>query len=130
MASIRTRGTAPELKLRSALRSVGLPFRVNHPGLPGRPDIVLMRPRVAVFVHGCFWHQHHACGRARVPRTNRAYWRRKFRDNRARDARKARRLRRHGWSVRVIWECSARDDARLARFASGLARLAARREPG
>jgi DNA mismatch endonuclease (patch repair protein) len=76
-------------------------------GLPGRPDIVLPKHGVVIFVHGCFWHRH-GCPLASEPRTRRKFWNEKFARNVARDARNARALRRLGWRVLTVWECALR----------------------
>ena len=125
MAGVRQAGTAPELALRRGLHALGFRFRLNVANLPGRPDIVLPRYRVAIFVHGCFWHGH-ACLAGRMPATRPEYWLPKIEDNRKRDRRKSAALRRHGWRVVTVWECGLRSttDAtraveRIARFIAG-----------
>lgn len=110
MKANRPRDTGPEIRLRRALWSLGeRGYRVAPRGVPGRPDIVYTRERLAVFVHGCFWHQH-GCSRSGggLPKSNRWYWKTKFRLNRERDERKVRELENHGWRVLVIWECEVR----------------------
>jgi len=109
MSSIRGRNTRPELIVRRFLHSRGLRFRIHATGLPGRPDIVLLRLNTVVFVHGCFWHQHSNCRFAVLPKSNRAFWRAKLKRNRLRDFRNASRLRRAGWRVFTIWECGMRE---------------------
>lgn len=104
MKAVRRRDTAPEVILRRALHAMGFRFRL-HPDLPGRPDIVLPRWKTAIFVHGCFWHQHEGCPRASLPKRNTAFWREKFDRNLERDARKSAQLAAMGWSVLVVWEC-------------------------
>jgi DNA mismatch endonuclease (patch repair protein) len=99
---------------------MGFRFRLHGQRLPGRPDIVLPRYGTVVFVHGCFWHRHAGCPRAAVPGTNRAFWRRKFAETVARDARVTRQLRQMKWRVLIVWECELSTDpqrrvARLAR---------------
>jgi len=106
MSSIRGRNTQPELIVRSYLHSRGLRFRIHQRDLPGRPDIVLRRLRAAIFVHGCFWHQHANCRFAVMPRSNRAFWKAKLKGNQLRDVRTSKLLRRAGWRVFKIWECS------------------------
>src|SRR5258707_9507940 len=81
MRAVRTKGTAPELVVRAALRELGIPFVANDPGLPGSPDLVVRRLRLAIFVHGCFWHSHGAAclgGPRPHPRVRRAFWAAKF----------------------------------------------------
>jgi DNA mismatch endonuclease (patch repair protein) len=104
--AVRGKDTAPELIVRRLVRRMGYRYRLHDRSLPGSPDLVFPSRRKAIFVHGCFWHQHR-CYRARgrrLPVINRAYWLAKLRRNRERD----RALRRLGWRVIVIWECQAR----------------------
>ena len=110
MGRVRQRSTTPELAVRSALHRLGYRFTVNGPlnkRLPGRPDIVLPRHRVAVFVHGCFWHRHVGCAKTTTPTTRAEFWNAKFDANVARDAAAIARLKSLGWRVLVIWECDA-----------------------
>lgn len=109
MSGIRGRNTKPELVVRSHLHRAGLRFRLHARNLPGRPDILLPSRRTAVLVHGCFWHRHTGCRFAYTPRTNQAFWRRKFSENVERDRKQLRQLRRLGWRVLVIWECCTSD---------------------
>jgi DNA mismatch endonuclease (patch repair protein) len=117
MSRIRSRDTEPEKAVRSFLHSQCLRFRLHLSSLPGRPDIVLPRFRTVIFVHGCFWHQHEGCLYAVMPKTNRAFWKAKLKENMRRDLRNAARVRRAGWRVLTIWECSLgeRDLERLYR---------------
>ena len=115
MARIRSRDTAPERKVRSVLHRSGYRFRLHRKDLPGCPDIVLSRHCVALFVHGCFWHSHNCCKRARTPKSNKPYWSAKLQANIARDRAHEIQLRRLGWRVAVIWECQATDETRLRR---------------
>jgi len=105
MARIRSRDTSPELAIRRRLHSLGLRYVLGGRHLPGRPDIVFPRWRLAVFIHGCFWHQHPGCIDGRLPHTRRSYWVPKLKGNIVRDARARRRLSRMGWRVVRIWEC-------------------------
>lgn len=105
MAAVRQRNTAPELSFRHELRLLRVRFRLHRRDLEGTPDVVLPKSRVAVFVHGCFWHRHPNCPRASSPKRNRAFWLAKFAANVRRDARNARRLRADGWIVCTVWEC-------------------------
>jgi DNA mismatch endonuclease, patch repair protein len=105
MRAVRRKGTAPELALQTELTTSGLKYKVNVPGLPGSPDIVFGRQKVAVFVHGCFWHRHKKCSRATMPKTNRTFWQVKFAENQQRDAANKKKLKNLGWKVIEAWEC-------------------------
>lgn len=105
MRRIRSRDTKPELMLRRALFARGLRYRLNVSTLPGKPDIVFARKRLAIFVHGCFWHQHSGCIEASRPRTNVSYWLPKLARNAMRDVANAKALEALGYSVLIIWEC-------------------------
>lgn len=108
MQANKRRDTEPELKVRRWLHARGFRFRVDKAGMPGRPDVVLTKHRLALFVHGCYWHGHD-CGRGRHPKTNPEFWREKFARNAARHERDAVRLQELGWRVEVVWECDLRD---------------------
>ncbi|MGI9310198.1 MAG: very short patch repair endonuclease [bacterium] len=107
MSRVRGRHTKPEVLVRMLLHRRGVRFRLGGRNLPGRPDIVLVRHRVAIFVHGCFWHLHPNCKHARIPQQNRAYWKPKLEANRARDRVNRAALRAAGWKVVTVWECVA-----------------------
>lgn len=117
MAKIKGRDTKPELRLRSALHRMGLRFRVCRRDLPGKPDVVFPRQRLAVQVRGCFWHQHEGCPAGRLPRSNLDYWGPKLEGNVRRDAEKDEALRALGWRVLVVWECDLRTDEDVAQVA-------------
>jgi DNA mismatch endonuclease (patch repair protein) len=123
MSRIRGRDTGPELLVRRYLFSRGLRYRVNVSGLPGRPDIVLGRFGVCVFVHGCFWHGHAGCRLAASPKTNAAFWQAKIESNRARDERNRKELKRMGWKVLEVWECSLSPARRERTLGSLLRRI-------
>lgn len=118
MAGIRGRDTTPERAVRRIAHRMGLRFRLHRKDLPGRPDLVFPKHRLAVFVHGCFWHRHQGCKYAYSPKSRVTFWTQKFAANVARDQRQEAALRALGWQVLVIWECESRDaralEARLA----------------
>lgn len=114
MRRIRSKDTKPELLLRRALFAAGLRYRVHDKTLPGKPDIVFRGARVAVLVHGCFWHQHPDCREASKPRSNSAYWTDKLERNVARDAQHERDLVVRGYDVVTLWECDIERDVSAA----------------
>jgi len=114
MQAVRRYDTAPEMLVRRMLHALGYRFRLHRKDLPGSPDIVLPRHRKIVLVHGCFWHGHEQCKRAKRPNKNAATWRAKIDGNRIRDAKNVAALRELGWDVLIIWECEVREQARLA----------------
>jgi DNA mismatch endonuclease (patch repair protein) len=115
MSRIRCKDTKPELIVRRLLHAMGYRFRLHRRDLPGRPDIVLPRHGVCIFVHGCFWHLHRNCKDARIPKTKRSWWQEKLEGNAARDKRHAAALRRIGWRVLTIWECQTEKPEKLTR---------------
>lgn len=119
MAAVRGKDTLPELAVRSALFRAGYRYRLHCRDLPGSPDIVLPRYRTAVFVHGCFWHGHD-CPRGRRPASNVEFWNSKLDGNIARDRANRTALEAVGWTVTIIWQCSAaRNTQRLLRRLGG-----------
>ena len=111
MRAIRSRDTGPERAVRRALQNIAPGYRLHRRELPGNPDIVFVSRRLAIFVHGCFWHGHDCPAGARVPKTNRAFWTAKITRNRARDAHAQAALKAMGWRALVLWECELRDGA-------------------
>ena len=110
MAGIRTRDTKPEVTLRKALHTKGYRYRLHPKGLPGKPDFVLPRLRVAVFVHGCFWH-FHECSLFKMPTTRHDFWQAKLSGNRDRDRRVAIEIGETEWRVLTVWECAHAESA-------------------
>lgn len=115
MRRIRKVDTKPELAVRCAAHAAGLRFRLHRADLPGSPDLVFPGRCTALFVHGCFWHQHEGCRLGRLPKTRLEYWLPKLRRNRERDEIAAARLADLGWHVMVLWECETADSAALER---------------
>ena len=109
MSGIRGRDTKPEIAVRKALFAAGFRFRLHRRDLPGAPDVVLPGRKVAIFVHGCFWHRHDGCRFAAEPSTRPEFWNTKLAGNALRDRRNIERLRVLGWRVLVVWECAIRD---------------------
>ena len=118
MSKIRSKDTKPEVYMRSLLQKSGLRFRKNYAELPGTPDIWFSKQRVAVFIHGCYWHLHEGCKSARVPKSNVEFWTQKFERNRTRDAKVEDELRDMGIRPLVIWECTVKRMMRDEDFAA------------
>lgn len=114
MSRVGAKNTPAELRVRRVAHGLGLRFRLYHADLPGKPDIVFPRHRVALFVHGCFWHRHRGCNRVRMPQTNKSYWRAKFRRNTQRDQRVVGELASIGWRALVLWECETTNSQAVA----------------
>ena len=123
MSRVRQAGTSPELDVRRTLRELGVRYRLNARTLPGSPDIANRARRLAIFVHGCFWHRHEGCARTTTPTRNRDFWLEKFAANEARDARNTAALRKLGYRVIVVWECETRDAELLRNRLKGALRL-------
>lgn len=122
MRAVRQKHTAPEIRTRKALHALGYRFRVQRQDLPGRPDIVLPKHKVAIFVHGCFWHRHPGCPKATDPKTRHEFWSRKFEANVARDQLQIAALKAAGWRVLVVWECESKEPKALAAILKGFIR--------
>jgi DNA mismatch endonuclease (patch repair protein) len=113
MGQIKGKDTKPEVLVRSLLHRAGYRFRKNVRDLPGKPDIVLPKYRTVIFVHGCFWHRHKGCKNATTPKTNKAFWNKKFERNISNDRKNQRELKKLGWKVVIIWECHLKHSDRL-----------------
>lgn len=109
MSRIRARDTKPELFIRSELHKRGYRFRVNSKLVEGHPDIYFTKKRVAVFVHGCYWHRHEGCRFAYVPKSNVDFWLKKFSNNIERDKMVVHILKNNGFRVLIIWECTVKN---------------------
>lgn len=105
MSRVRGKNTKPEEVVRKYLFSKGFRYRKNDKRYPGKPDILLPKYRTAIFINGCFWHQHPDCAAATLPETNKDYWSKKLQRNVERDALQIRQLHEMGWYVIVVWEC-------------------------
>src|ERR1051325_1912720 len=99
MAQVKSRNTHPELRVRKTAHALGYRFRLHRTDLPGSPDLVFPKYRLALFIHGCFWHRHNGCVLSSFPKTRRPFWRRKFKENMDRDKRTMRAIRKAGWHV-------------------------------
>ena len=125
MAAIHGKDTKPEMVVRRWLWRHGYRYRLNHPRLPGKPDIVMRKYRTCIFVNGCFWHGHlihlpfdnlpftidnsECC---KIPKTNRDFWVTKIRRNKERDTRVQHELAAMGWHSITIWECELKPKVR------------------
>jgi len=107
MRLVKCKDTKPELLVRRLVHALGFRYRLHVTGLPGKPDLVFAGMRKVIFVHGCFWHRHPGCGR--MPKSRLSFWRTKLEENRRRDQRNRRKLRKDGWRVHIIWECQLAD---------------------
>ena len=109
MRRVRGRDTRPEIAVRRLLHGHGYRFRLHRKDLPGKPDIFLPRFKTAVFVHGCFWHGHAGCRRAKLPATKAEFWADKIGRNRERDTRTESALAEQGYKTVIVWQCELRD---------------------
>jgi DNA mismatch endonuclease (patch repair protein) len=108
MRANKRRDTGPEMKVRRWLHARGYRFRLDYAKLPGRPDVVLPRHKIAIFVHGCYWHDH-GCGKGRRPKTNPEFWQAKFARNAERHERAEAAIASLGWKSVVVWDCDLKD---------------------
>jgi len=108
MSAIRSKNTKAELLVRHYLWAHGIRYRVHHKDLPGKPDIAIPKLKLAIFIHGCFWHGHDDCKRGRLPKSKLEYWKPKIEANKKRDRRIEKELYKEGWRQLVIWECQLR----------------------
>lgn len=104
MSRVKEKNTKPEMTVRKLLFSLGYRYRLHVKNLPGKPDIVFQSRRKAIFVHGCFWHQH-GCTQYRMPKTKQAFWKEKLGKNVLRDEISHAQLKDIGWEILVLWEC-------------------------
>lgn len=112
MAAIHSANTKPEMIVRKYLFSHGFRYRLNHPRLPGRPDIVLRKYHTCIFINGCFWHGHKGCKYYVIPKSNTEFWTNKINRNIARDERVQKELAKMGWHCITIWECDLKPQKR------------------
>lgn len=108
MSKVRGKDTAAELYIRKALWHAGFRYRLKS-RLPGNPDIILKKHMVAIFIHGCFWHNHEGCSKSKMPATRKEFWANKIARNVQRDKRNISELDKNGWRIAVVWECSIKN---------------------
>lgn len=110
MASVKSKNTKPEMKVRSLTHKLGYRYRLHRKSLPGKPDMVFPSRKIAVFIHGCFWHGHDCKHGKRQPSSNTDYWQSKILGNMERDKRVQAELSELGWKSVTIWECQIYDE--------------------
>jgi DNA mismatch endonuclease (patch repair protein) len=108
MSGIKSKNTKIELLIRSVLHRNGFRFRLHKKDLPGKPDLYLAKYKVAIFVHGCFWHLH-GCPLSRMPKTRKEFWAEKLGKNKERDKKQINELVARGLRVLTVWECALRN---------------------
>jgi len=113
MRAVKSKDTRPELMVRSLIHGLGYRFRLHRRDLPGTPDLAFPSRRLALFVHGCFWHGHDCKRGARMPKANNGYWVAKIDRNRQRDREAQLALESMGWGSCILWECELRDQENL-----------------
>lgn len=118
MVAIHCKNTKPEMIVRRFLFNRGFRYRLNHPRLPGKPDIVLRKYRTVIFVNGCFWHGHEGCRYFVMPKSNAEFWQAKIAGNQTRDKKVQQQLASMGWHCITIWECQLKKTAREATLQS------------
>jgi len=109
MRAVKGRDTTPEMMVRRMVHAMGKRYRLHRDDLPGKPDLTFPGLKKIIFVHGCFWHGHECKRGARQPKENAAYWKKKIRRNKKRDAESQEALRGMGWDVLIIWECQLKE---------------------
>ena len=112
MASIRSKDTKPEMLVRRYLFAHGYRYRLNHPRLPGHPDIVMRKYRTVIFVNGCFWHGHEGCKYFVIPKSRTGFWQAKIERNQTRDKEERHKLASMGWNCITVWECQLKPKVR------------------
>ncbi len=113
MASVKSRDTTPEMRVRRLVHAQGLRFRLHRKDLPGKPDLTFPRLKKVIFVHGCFWHGHDGCEGSKRPASNTKYWNKKLDKNKNRDKVIQKKLRAEGWTPLIIWECQTKNQDEL-----------------
>ncbi|MBF0163419.1 MAG: DNA mismatch endonuclease Vsr [Magnetococcales bacterium] len=113
MGLVRSKNTKPEMIVRRMIHRMGFRYRLHDARLPGTPDLVFRSQKLAIFVHGCFWHRHEGCALTRWPKSRLAFWEEKLESNRARDRQVLSRITEMNWRVLVVWECELHDQERL-----------------
>lgn len=118
MAAIHGKNTKPEMVVRRWLWGHGFRYRLNHPRLPGKPDIVMRKYRTCIFVNGCFWHKHEGCKYFVIPKTRTEFWLNKVNRNQEREIEVKNKLASMGWYSITIWECELKPNKKDATLQS------------
>jgi DNA mismatch endonuclease (patch repair protein) len=105
MSKISAKNTSIEIIVRKFLHNNGFRYRLHNKGIPGNPDIVFPKKKIAIFLNGCFFHKHENCNFAATPKTNEEFWKKKIEGNIERDKKNEELLNKNGWNVIIIWEC-------------------------
>lgn len=113
MRKVRQKDTSAELAVRKLLFALGYRYRLHDRRLPGTPDVVFPSRKKIIFVHGCFWHGHENCPKARLPKSNIEYWSTKVANNILRDTQVQEELRQQGWGVLIVWQCQIKAQEEL-----------------
>lgn len=116
MSRIRSRNTRPEISVKKVLRALKQKYRSHVNRLPGKPDIVIPKNRIAIFINGCFWHQHKGCKRKAMPKINLRYWKNKLKNNVQRQKDDIKALKKDRWKVAIVWECEAKNSIKLVQM--------------
>lgn len=109
MSRITGKNTKPEIAVRKALSSLGIKYRLHNSKLKGKPDLSNRERKFAIFVNGCFWHQHKGCKRNSTPKSNIEYWLPKLERNIVKQKEDVYKLHKEGWKTLIIWECEIRN---------------------
>lgn len=120
MSKIRSKDTKPEKAVRKILSGMGFKYRLHSKKLPGKPDIVIASRKTAVFINGCFWHQHENCKRKTMPKTNSEYWKSKLTSNVDRQKEELAEIKELGFKPVIIWECQTLSQEALAERIMGV----------
>lgn len=110
MSRIRSKNTQPELAVRKTLTKLGWRYRLHVSKLPGKPDVVIAKKKLLIFINGCFWHQHKGCKRKFIPKTNINYWQKKLQRNVERQKENIKALKKLRWHVIIVWECQVNNE--------------------
>lgn len=115
MRQVKSKNSKPEIIVRRFLYSQGFRYRLHRKDLPGKPDIVLKKYNTIIFVNGCFWHGHHSCPKALIPKTRTDWWLKKITSNKVNDGKVISMLQLIGWEVIQLWQCEI-NEVRLKRL--------------